>query len=51
MTLMYYMLQKNKKNATQKLWGALPDWKTSSATLEKYVDKEFETMPNVEFVK
>ncbi len=34
--------KQDKKNAAQRLWGALPMWKTSSEDLEKYVDKEFD---------
>ncbi|MBI5072871.1 AbrB/MazE/SpoVT family DNA-binding domain-containing protein [Candidatus Woesearchaeota archaeon] len=34
--------KESKKNAAQKLWGALPFWKTSSDDLEKYADKEFD---------
>lgn len=32
----------DKKNVAKRLWGALPQWKTSSEDLEKFVDKEFD---------
>ena len=32
----------DKKNVVNRLWGALPQWKTPSEELEKFVDKEFD---------
>lgn len=32
----------DKKNAANKLWGALPKWKASTDELERFVDGEFD---------
>lgn len=37
-----FITKQDKKNAAQKLWGALPSWAVSSDDLEKYIDKKFD---------